>query len=116
MLMAGAGLLATSLAAPALAQSEYAVIKAGVVSGGSNVKVHGINALTSCPRVLGTALAPLDDVVTGAGLTMDDWNEFLDVLQYIEDEDEKENYKCWMLQYLSECVFCPPCPDEDPYK
>ena len=56
------------------------------------------------------------DVVENAGLTMSDWNEYMDVLQYSEDEEEKENYNCWMLQYLSECVFCPPCSGEDPYK
>lgn len=58
----------------------------------------------------------LEDVVTGAGLTMDDWDEFVDVMQNSEDEDEKDNYLCWMKNYLTDCTFCPPCPDTDPFK
>lgn len=70
---------------------------------------------TTCPEVVGTANS-LNDVVTGAGLTMDDWDEFMDVMTNSEDEDERDNYLCWMKNYLTACVFCPPCIDEDPFK
>lgn len=58
----------------------------------------------------------LEDELTAVGLTMSDWNEFTSVMQdEEEDQKTKNNYKCWMQNYLSGCTTCPPCPGEDPY-
>lgn len=57
----------------------------------------------------------LEEEVIAAGLSMDDWDDFVYVMQYSEDENEKSNYKCWMMNYLSGCSVCPPCIGNDPY-
>jgi len=51
-----------------------------------------------------------------AGLTMDDWDEFEDVMTSGTDEQEKENYRCWMKRYLTACAVCPTCPKQDPFQ
>lgn len=63
----------------------------------------------------GADVDSLEDEVTEAGLTMDDWDDFEYVMQYSESETEKSNYKCWMMNYLSGCSVCPPCVGDDPY-
>lgn len=74
------------------------------------------NEETTCPNAVGTAQS-LEDEVTGAGLTMNDWDEFQDVMTDTESQEKtKANYNCWMMNYLSGCTTCPPCPDDDPYE
>jgi len=51
-----------------------------------------------------------------AGLTMDDWDEFEYVMTNSTDEQEKENYRCWMKRYLTACAVCPTCPKQDPFQ
>jgi len=46
---------------------------------------------------------------------MDDWYELEDVLLNSNDPKEKENYRCWMQNYLTGCALCPSCPGPDPY-
>jgi len=58
----------------------------------------------------------LEDEMLNAGLTMDDWDEFEYVMTNSNDEDEKENYRCWMQRLLSACALCPPCPDTNPFR
>ena len=58
----------------------------------------------------------LEQAVTNAGLTMNDWNEFVDVMENSEDEGEKANYNCWMKNYLSACTTCPSCSGKDPFE
>lgn len=76
------------------------------------------NEESPCPEenIVGPLPGSLEDQVTGAGLTMNDWEDFEDVMMDVyATEKEKDNYKCWMMNYLSGCTTCPPCPDEDPY-
>ena len=54
--------------------------------------------------------------MTAAGLTMDDWDDFYDVMtDEYESENVKENYNCWMLNYLTGCSLCTPCRGPDPF-
>ncbi len=58
----------------------------------------------------------LEDEVTGAGLTMDDWDDYQDVMTDSQESGKvKTNWNCWMKNYLSGCTTCPPCPDTDPF-
>jgi len=50
-----------------------------------------------------------------AGLTMNDWDAFEDVMTN-GTQQEQEQYNCWMRRYISGCVVCPPCPGPDPYR
>jgi hypothetical protein len=74
------------------------------------------NEESPCPdeNIVGPLPASLEDEVTNAGLTMDDWDEFEYVMQYSQNETQKSNYKCWMMNYLSGCTTCPPCVGNDP--
>jgi len=63
------------------------------------------------PRLPSSLRNRLDD----AGLTTDHWDEFEDVMTNSNDEDEKDNYRCWMENYLTGCTVCPPCPGKDPF-
>lgn len=69
-----------------------------------------------CVGAVPDETATLEDVLTAASLTTEDWDDFVEVLTESEDEDQIENYLCWMKNMLTECVFCPPCPDENPFR
>ena len=59
----------------------------------------------------------LEEELNEAGLTMDDWDEYMDVMLN-GNNGEKKRYNCWMTHYLSECptITCPPnCPGQDPF-
>jgi len=49
-----------------------------------------------------------------AGLTMDDWDEFEDVMTN-GTSGEQAQYNCWMRRYISGCVVCPACNGPDPF-
>jgi len=51
-----------------------------------------------------------------AGLTMDDWDDFEDVMMNEPNEKIKANWRCWMERYLSDCSVCRACPDVDPFQ
>lgn len=57
----------------------------------------------------------LEDSLEEAGLTMNEWDAFVTVMTESEDEREKENWLCWMENYLMQCVNCPQCPGPDPF-
>jgi len=57
----------------------------------------------------------LEDELNDAGLTMNDWDAFEDVMTN-GTQQEQENYKCWMENHLTGCVVCPPCPGSNPYR
>jgi len=64
-----------------------------------------------------TAESPsLEYEVTDAGLTMDDWDDFEDVMMNEPDEKVRANWRCWMERYLSDCSVCPACPGVDPFQ
>ncbi len=74
------------------------------------------------PCSCGTGPPPLSipEEMENAGLTMDDWNEFQDVMtDPLSSQAEKDNYYCWMDHYLNHCTgpACPPpaCPDDAPF-
>jgi len=69
-----------------------------------------------CAQLPDQTVQSHEDIVIRAGLTMNDWNEFEDVMLYSSDEDEKDNYRCWMKRYLAACAICPTCPDADPFQ
>ena len=78
---------------------------------------------TLCPCALPAENPPksLEEELSEAGLTMDDWEDFEDVMKG-NDPEEKDNWKCWMTHYLQGCPtstgqFCggPACPDDDPF-
>jgi hypothetical protein len=50
-------------------------------------------------------VSTLEEVVTGAGLTMNDWSDFVNVMMGT-DEQAKENWNCWMQHYLFPCTIC----------
>ena len=63
----------------------------------------------------------LEEALEDAGLTMDDWDDFMDVMQ-TGTQEEKDNWHCWMTHYLSchdpfgTCNPPPPnCPGSDPF-
>ena len=62
----------------------------------------------------------LEEELTEACLTMEDWFDFVDVMQ-TGSEAEKENWLCWMEHYLNNCNRCTCthsgviCPGPDPF-
>jgi hypothetical protein len=69
----------------------------------------------------------LEYEVTNAGLTMDDWDDYMDVVtDEYEDEKVKANWRVrrrriclrhdWMQNYISDCTTCPACPFADPFE
>jgi hypothetical protein len=69
----------------------------------------------TCPGVLGTAIPQtLEELVDEAGLTMADWEDFMDVMAAASSA-QQANYLCWMQNYLGFCEQCPTCPDSDPF-
>src|SRR2546426_9157098 len=56
----------------------------------------------------------LSQTLTNAGLTMSNWNAFVDVMANGSQSD-KDNYNCWMQRHLSGCIRCPACPGRDPF-
>ena len=63
----------------------------------------------------------LEEALGEAGLTMNDWDAFMVVIQN-GTQEEKDNWHCWMLHYLSchdpfgTCNPPPPnCPGSDPF-
>jgi hypothetical protein len=57
----------------------------------------------------------LEELIEDAGLTMDDWDHFMSIMTGDGPDREKENYLCWMENYLMQCVLCPSCPGPDPF-
>lgn len=60
------------------------------------------------------APASLSQTLADAGLTMSDWNAFVNVMATGSQAD-KENYNCWMQRHLTGCARCPSCPANDPF-
>jgi len=58
---------------------------------------------------------PLEDLLANAGLTTDDWDEFVDVMTGDESDAVKDNYLCWMENHLTQCTTCPTCRGRDPF-
>jgi len=67
-----------------------------------------------CVGVPDTEVLSLEDEVLAAGLTMDDWDEFEDVMTS-GTETQQAQYNCWMRRYISGCVVCPACKGPDPF-
>jgi len=67
-----------------------------------------------CVGVPDTEVLTLEEEVLAAGLTMDDWDEFEDVM-INGTETEQNQYLCWMKRYLSGCIVCPACKGPDPF-
>ena len=78
----------------------------------------GTNCSCAAP---GPALKSLEEALEEAGLTMHDWDDFMDVMEE-GTQEEKDNWHCWMTHYLSchdpfgTCNPPPPnCPGSDPF-
>ena len=76
---------------------------------------------TVCPGSTANPPQSLEEALEDAGLTMDDWDDFMDVMQ-TGTQEEKDNWHCWMTHYLSchdplgTCNPPPPnCQGSDPF-
>ena len=62
-----------------------------------------------------------EEELADACLTMDDWEEFEDVMTDPNaSQEDKDRYNCWMTHYLDHCNKCtcehqPECPSPDPF-
>ncbi len=69
----------------------------------------------------GAEVLTLEEELADACLTMEDWDEFVDVMTDPESsQEDKDNYLCWMEHYLYDCTKCtcthlPMCPGPDPF-
>ena len=74
-----------------------------------------------CDCNLGAEVPTLEEEMADACLTMDDWDEFEDVMTDPESSQaKKDRYECWMTHYLFHCnrCFCShpsECPSPDPF-
>ncbi|MCH8344693.1 MAG: FG-GAP repeat protein [Planctomycetes bacterium] len=72
----------------------------------------------ACPCVLGASGPTLDEFLTEAGLSMDDWDLLQDIL-HNGTEEEIENALCWFERYIDgcpgNCSQIPACGDVDPF-
>ena len=72
---------------------------------------------TACPCAIQPQGQSLEEELNEVGLTMDDWDDFMDIMQN-GTQEEKDNWHCWMLHYLQchpTCSQAPNCPDRDPF-
>ena len=95
-------------------------------SGDGVVNVSDLIALllnwgSVCPGSSAPEPQSLEEALEEAGLTMNDWDDFMYVIQN-GTQEEKDNWHCWMLHYLSchdpfgTCNPPPPnCPGSDPF-
>jgi hypothetical protein len=87
------------------------------VTGDSSVNIDDLLAVVSSwgPCACFPSQPPVESLsqtLAGAGLSMSDWNGFVDVMA-TGTQSEKDNHNCWMQRHLTECVRCPACPDKD---
>lgn len=75
-----------------------------------------VDSWGGCVGGMALGTPTLEEVLDGVGLDSTDWDDFIDVLTNSEDEEEIENYICWMKNYLSGCTTCPPCDAKDPFE
>ncbi|MHC4415257.1 MAG: hypothetical protein ACYS0G_08235 [Planctomycetota bacterium] len=70
----------------------------------------------NCPGYNGTPPPSLEEEIEEAGLTEEEWDEFMDCLEFGTLE-EQVNCACWLAHYLAECpVLHPDCPGDDPLR
>ena len=75
----------------------------------------------SCPCDTGPGPLSLEEELADACLTMDDWDNFVDVMTDPESsQEDKDRYDCWMRHYLFDCNNCicthfARCPAPDPF-
>ena len=76
----------------------------------------------NCPCAEGPPPPSLQAELDEACLTMDDWDEYEDVMTDPESsQEDKDNYDCWMTHYLNACTSCicahpyGICPGPDPF-
>jgi hypothetical protein len=78
----------------------------GDVDGDSDTDVGDLLALLAawgfCPCHSGTPSPTLEEVLEEAGLTEQDWDDFVDIMTNGTTQ-EKANWKCWMDHYLTIC-------------
>jgi hypothetical protein len=58
--------------------------------------------------------APRAAQAAASGLTQQQWSDFMGVMMGT-DQKQKENWLCWMNNYLMGCRNCPQCPVKDPF-
>ncbi len=79
-----------------------------------------LGAWGPCPCAPHAEVLSLDDVLTNACVSHENWDDFLEVIE-TGSEAEKENWLCWMNHHLNNCTscFCPHspeiCPGPDPF-
>ncbi|HRP63840.1 MAG TPA: hypothetical protein PK400_11140, partial [Phycisphaerales bacterium] len=67
-----------------------------------------------CPSIDVTVLT-LTKELTDAGLTQQQWDDYQAIMTGGASQSVKDNWTCWMENYLSQCTTCPECPDDDPF-
>ena len=60
------------------------------------------------------AVESLSQELTNAGLTLGNWNEYLEVAVN-GTQSQKELYNCWMQRLMSGCTSCPSCSGRNPF-
>ncbi|HRQ76365.1 MAG TPA: hypothetical protein PK098_10650 [Phycisphaerales bacterium] len=68
-----------------------------------------------CPNYPEQAVPTLAQSLAAAGLTQQQWNDFQAVMMGDAPARTKATWKCWMENYLMQCVNCPTCPGPDPF-
>ena len=70
--------------------------------------------------VTGVGPLTIEQEMEDACLTMDDWDEFVDVMTGNANQATKDRYQCWMEHYVNDCNKCTcigasGCPNPDPF-
>ncbi|HRQ76513.1 MAG TPA: hypothetical protein PK098_11405 [Phycisphaerales bacterium] len=66
-----------------------------------------------CPG-FDTAVLSLSDLLTEAGITQQQFNEFLEVMMSGSDR-QKARWSCYFKNRVMQCVNCPQCIGTDPF-
>ncbi|HRQ76924.1 MAG TPA: hypothetical protein PK098_13500 [Phycisphaerales bacterium] len=57
----------------------------------------------------------LSQQLDAAGLTQQQWNDYYNIMTGSASQSVKDNWTCWMQNYLMQCKYCPACPGRDPF-
>ncbi len=71
-----------------------------------------------CP--LSTTPLTIEEEMDDACLTMDDWDEYYELMQSSANQATKDRFQCWMEHYIYDCNKCTCtgtslCPNPDPF-
>ncbi|HRQ76636.1 MAG TPA: hypothetical protein PK098_12025 [Phycisphaerales bacterium] len=73
-----------------------------------------LGAWGPCPG-MGIEVMTLNEQLTAAGLTGQQWNDYQSIMTGSSSQATKDNWTCWIMNYLMQCKNCPLCPGRDPF-